>query len=194
LENPNPLYTDFKNEVAQGKWNPSQEDVDKLFLVPHFDPSGLAELDTELLLPDGRFRTRLASLNPAQQEKLKSRARNRARHSYEKAFGKVQGLNSPEEENLGDDSYQNLKKAVQKLATKVHNIDYQNEILTGHLELLQRAKEQLECQAQCAIEAIKWKRTCIGGVRAQHPIRKTKSLGHMSTLSRLHRKSVYEDA
>jgi hypothetical protein len=176
-----PIYTDFKNEVAQGKWSPSQEDVDKLLLIPRFEPSGMLEIDADFFVAHKRARPRLGSLGPDQHDSLKKRARKRARHSYEKAFGKVPVLTDASE--LEEESYETLIKAVQKLSGEVKHLERQNQTLTAHLSLLQMAKEQLECQAKCVEEVLKWKRGCISEVVGCKIVPKAKSLGHLSVLS-----------
>jgi hypothetical protein len=150
-------WKSFEEEVENGMWSPTDEDVDRLVLIPHFKPRQLREHYG--VRAGGR-----GSQNRDEHEKIVSAARKRAIIAYTRAFGRDVGPFPPERGECDE-----LRKKVRKLAADVRVVEKQNEALNAHLALLRKAKETLECQAQCAVEAIKWEREQIETQRRRRP-------------------------
>ena len=195
-------HVKFQREVAAGLYKPTEEEVEQLVLVPHFDhvhfhnfgeipspPKEPSQLRKQFQVPPG--------LTREQYDEICANARKRAEVIYKKnAKGTKLGTKAPRQlvtdetaddllnddddlDNtvdavLHDDSYEVLRRAVIQLSKEVQNIEGQNKILLAHLQLLDKAKQRLELEAQCSREAIQWEKNQIEEYYKEHPVKQKK--------------------
>ena len=162
----------FQEQVASGYFSPSKESVDKLVLIPHFDPPNLElflEKTTQYLVrPKKKNVLKKADmvLSTDELQICKDKARKEAlllqsntidrkiEIISSKSFGK---LPFPDEKLENDeDTLSVLRKGYRELLSDVERLEKQNQTLKAHLQLLERAKQSLLVTEQCAIQGIDW--------------------------------------
>ena len=175
-------HVKFQREVEQGLYQPSPEQIEQLVLVPHFDSMHFHDFGNTKIT---RRKKKAKSEDPAEEliHGERSEMRRRARRLAIRAYRKRVKQPVPSEATatapntgaahinleLKDESYDVLKRAVRELTKEVENIERQNKILVAHLQLLDKAKQMLDCTAKCSIEAIQWERQLIEEYYAAHP-------------------------
>lgn len=175
-------HVKFQREVEQGLYQPSPEQIEQLVLVPHFESihfHNFGQAKQPKKQKKEKDMHRVKDISAAEQSKMRRRARRQAIRAYRQRVKqpvhmKAQSSESKDEETtinleLKDESYDVLKRAVRELSKEVDMIERQNKILVAHLQLLDKAKQRLDCTATCSVEAIQWERQLIEEYYAAHP-------------------------
>lgn len=174
-------HAKFQREVEAGYYNPTQEEVDQLVLIPHFENVHFrnfrqfnnSKLD-DSQADEEKPKKIPAGVTPEEYEQIRKKAKQQAKDIYSKCFPKSSGgnrrlfedetagnllsLEKHREFNMYGESHDVLIKAIVNLNKEVEQIENQNKILVAHLQLLDKAQQMLEVTAKCSVEAIQWER------------------------------------
>lgn len=183
--NPDKLeHAKFQREVEAGYYNPTQEEVDQLVLIPHFENfhfRNYRQLQKSQLKKSQEDEKNNQKAPPGltleQYKEIQKRSSEKAKEIYNKCFPKdstggidrhrlyvdesAADLLSPSHQhdfNMCGESQDVVIKAILQLSNEVKQIENQNKILLAHLQLLDKAQQMLEVTAKCSIEAIQWEK------------------------------------
>lgn len=182
--NPDKLeHAKFQREVEAGYYNPTQEEVDQLVLIPHFENVHFRNFknfrNAQLIKAESEEKNKKvpAGLTLEQYKEIQKRASEKAKEIYSKCFPKdstgnmdrrrlyvdesaanLFSLSKQHDYNMCGESQEVLIKAILQLNQEVEQIEDQNKILLAHLQLLDKAQQMLEVTAKCSIEAIQWEK------------------------------------
>ena len=171
------VYTQYKEDVANGKFEATEEDVKKLKLIPHFDPPNI-DLSGD---PRGNTFTikKMVSkpkhLSNEDFFSLQSKAKSRAALIYERRMKPYYDKMKLDTKKLSQQNFSSLSAAqrvmsfseaqrdqlqenLDVLKKNLQSIQQQNAALTAHLLLLNKAKQQLELSKNCLIQSTEWYR------------------------------------
>lgn len=176
-------YNQFREEVAAGKFKATDDDLENLILVPHFEP-------VEVLVPSYPLTPKPASkkkIPPKNISKdkltdIKDKSKNKSKQIYAKKMRNYMSdlMNQSISQDENNDSKERATKTPKKTYITIpkmdrdelevqyinleHNLNIlirQNEALNSHLLLLEKAKSQLSIQKNSLIEVTNWQRKAI---------------------------------
>ena len=162
-------YLQFKQDVASGKFEATDDDVKKLLLIPHFDPPDLdlRGEETPAVAPAKKKTRKPKTLTQIELYEIREHSKSRAAKIYDKRMGKyyknlhkvIEGNNVSSESSFSFQTAtkEKLQDGLLSLKKDVLSIQQQNEALAAHLLLLEKAKQQLILSRNCLINGMKWK-------------------------------------
>lgn len=167
----------YDQEVADGVFTPTSEQVDALNLVPHFDP--LKQISfRKIKQTENVKRKPPPGISEEEYEQMFEIARKKCEEDYDEKY-KVfaQQFAAPEGDHTTSHfitrqptSSSMLQRAVGQLQHQIEIIKNQTETLNRHISLLEKAKSKIEIEID-SIEstAIPWKKEQIEKYYAEHP-------------------------
>ncbi|KAH0791643.1 hypothetical protein GPJ56_004490 [Histomonas meleagridis] len=184
------LHKSFEKEVEQGVYNPTQEEVDQLVLIPHFDNVKFHDFSNFVTEKDIKSKKRKSvpiDLTKEEYNRIRAKAKGLAKVDYAR-ISKKNSFNSNlsdinDIKNVGD--VRVIKEAIRKFRKDVENVEKQNQILEEHLRLLDKAKGILVTTAKCSIETIRYEQNLIENYYQQNPNEQQISFPDISYYSRL---------
>ena len=172
---PNPkVYQQLKESMASGMFEATDEDVEKMVLIPHFDPPDLdftGEQDVSVQPSKKKIekpKEMSAKVFYTVQSKARSKAEkiydNRMKKYYDRMKRSTQDID-PDKLNSGinsfyfrEDQKDKLIESLTSLKKQVQVIQQQNAALSQHLLLLSKAKKQLETHVESTKSSTEWGR------------------------------------
>lgn len=176
-------HAKFQREVEAGYYNPTQEEVDQLVLIPHFENFHFRNFrqfhnsQADDSQSEKNNKKVPAGLTLEEYKEIQKKSSEKAKEIYNKCFPKdttgnidrrrlyvdestpnLLSLSSQHDFNMCGESQDVVIKAILQLNHEVEQIENQNKILLAHLQLLDKAQQMLEVTAKCSIEAIQWEK------------------------------------
>lgn len=176
-------HAKFQREVEAGYYNPTQEEVDQLVLIPHFENFHFRNFRQFHNSQDDNSQSEKnkkkvpAGLTLEEYKEIQKKSSEKAKEIYNKCFPKdttgnidrrrlyvdesapnLLSLSNQHDVNMCGESQDVVIKAILQLNHEVEQIENQNKILLAHLQLLDKAQQMLEVTAKCSIEAIQWEK------------------------------------
>lgn len=163
------LYERFRKEIEEGKFKATDKELNKLVLIPHFEPYDINYVpDVEPLAKAPTMTVKINEIEKNEPEKLndiKSSSKIKSKQIYEKRMAKFYKAvqNDAQEHELSNAAELSMNRCLleEKITTLMKHLIIlrrQNEALNSHLLLLEKAKTQLTVQKQSLIESTLWQR------------------------------------
>lgn len=172
----------FLKEVENGVYAATDEEAEKITIIPHFNPPRIKNLfkSAESSVAYKEKQPPLAgALTPEELAQCRNRAYKRARQIYfenmdkffqniENEHQKIKKLSRRIERNHSDIKFHELiqkastigalQDAYYDLLDDVEEIEQQNVALKSHIIFLAKAKQSLNVDQQCLIQGTEWQR------------------------------------